>query len=226
MLSGRHAARVILAIAALAGLLLAGYSQRSWKDTSAMTEAQTRIVFLGDSLTDGYHLDRRQAYPALLLRRMEEKGWRAKVVNAGISGDTTGDALRRLEPLLRLEVDMLVLALGINDVYQGVPLRVIEANLQSMIDRTRASSPEVMVVVAGIELGGDMFPDLADDFRRMYERVAERNGAALAPSLLDGVSGVPGLTLPDGVHPTEEGQQVIAETMWGVLEPVLEKMKR
>ena len=184
-----------------------------------------RIVFLGDSLTDGYHLDRTKAYPALVLDRIRARGGEARVVNAGVSGDTTAQGLARLDPLLRERVDILVIALGVNDLFQGVPVPVVGDHFEDIIRRTRAPWPEMRLVIAGMDLGPAFWsPSLSAEVQSMYEELARIHEAALIPSLLAGVVGEAGMTLPDGVHPTAEGQQVIARTVWAALEPVVEEV--
>lgn len=184
------------------------------------------IVFLGDSLTDGYHLDRSQSYPARIEERIQERGWSARVINAGVSGDTTADGLRRLHALLREHVDVFVLALGINDVFRQTDVPVIQRNLEEILNRTRAHSPGVQFVIAGMKLNRSWDPDYAKDFEAMYRTVAEKHHAVFVPFLLKGVAGKASLNLPDGIHPTAKGHAVIAENMWSYLEPILDDMIR
>jgi acyl-CoA thioesterase-1 len=182
-----------------------------------------RIVFLGDSLTDGYHLDRTKAYPALVLERIRARGGEARIINAGVSGDTTAQGLARLDPLLQERVDILFVALGVNDLFQGVPIPVVRAHLEEIIGRTRAAWPEMRLVIAGMDLGSAFWsPRMSVEVRGMYEALASTHDAVLVPSLLAGVVGEAGRTLPDGVHPTAEGQQVMARTVWAALGAVVE----
>ena len=181
------------------------------------------ILILGDSLTDGYTLSRNQAYPALLQAKIRDAGLRYEVVNAGISGDTTAGGLRRLPRYLDQRVDVLVLALGINDAFRGVPIDQMRSNLQEIIDRVRARNSEAAIVIAGMQL-----PEFGSDgyvraFGAMFHELAEKNRTALLPYLLLGVGGDPSLNLPDRIHPNAAGQRVLAENVWRVLEPVLQK---
>jgi acyl-CoA thioesterase-1 len=178
---------------------------------------------LGDSLTDGYGLTRKQAYPALVAEKIRDAGFRYDVINAGISGDTTGGGLRRVSQHLRQPIDVLVLELGINDAFRGVPVDQMRSNLQAIIDRTRERNPKVAIVIAGMQLplfGADTY---VRAFGEMYVELAQKNNAALIPYFLAGVGGDPALNLPDRIHPNAAGQRVLAETVWRALEPLLRK---
>ncbi len=182
------------------------------------------VLCLGDSLTAGFGLSRSQAYPAVLSEKMRGAKYRCEVINAGSSGDTTAGGLRRLPAYLRHPVDILVIELGINDAFRGVPVEQMRANLQATIDQARASSPQVAIVLAGMQV-----PIFANDpyllsFGTMYSDLAEKNRAALIPFLLQGVGGDPTLNQPDRVHPNAAGQRVLAENVWRVLEPVIRKV--
>jgi acyl-CoA thioesterase-1 len=183
------------------------------------------ILMLGDSLTDGYGLSRKQAYPALIEEKIRSAGMNYTVINAGISGDTTAGGLRRVPSYLNHgRIDVLVLALGINDAFRGVPVEQIRSNLQGIIDRVRAKNPEVRIVIAGMQLpefGSDSY---VREFGQMFHQLAEKNDAALLPYLLRGVGGDPRLNLADRIHPNAAGMQVLAENVWSVLEPVLRKV--
>jgi acyl-CoA thioesterase-1 len=182
------------------------------------------VVFLGDSLTDGYHLPRSRSYPALVERRILARGWPFTVVNAGVSGDTSVDGLERLDDLLENRVDVLVLALGINDVLQGLPPERTRENLQRIIDRTRTRYPDAGVVLAGMRLWETWPGADARRFQALYPELARENGAALVPFLLEGVAGRTALNLEDGLHPNARGHELMAETVWNTLGPVLEDM--
>lgn len=181
------------------------------------------ILCLGDSLTAGFGLTREHAFPALLTEKMRAQNYSGEVINAGSSGDTTAGGLRRLPIYLPRKIDVLVLELGINDAFRGVPVEQMRTNLQTIIDTTRARWPSVEIVIAGMQL-----PIYANDpyllaFGTMYSELAEKNGAALIPFLLQGVGGDPTLNQADRVHPNAAGQRVLAENVWRVLEPVIRK---
>ena len=184
------------------------------------------ILALGDSLTDGFGLSRKEAYPALIAEKMRSANYRFEVINAGASGDDTSDGLRRLPPLLRgKKIDVLILALGINDAFRGVPIEQMRSNLQAIIDQTRARHPNVSIIVAGMQLPLESNDGYVRSFGEMFGALAEKNRAALITYLLEGVGGDPELNLPDRIHPNAAGQRVLAENVWRVLEPILRKIK-
>lgn len=188
---------------------------------AAAAEPKT-LLFYGDSLTAGYGIDPSDAYPALIQQRLDERQpgkWR--VVNAGLSGETTAGGLRRLDWILRQSVDIFVLELGGNDGLRGTPPAVTEANLQVMIDRIRAKNPQILIVLTGLQIPTNMGPDYSTAFAEIFPRLAEANQVPLIPFLLEGVGGVPELNLPDGIHPTVEGHRIVAETVWQTLAPLL-----
>src|SRR3954469_21094207 len=141
------------------------------------------IVALGDSLTAGFGLSRKQAWPALVAEKMRDVGYKFEVINAGASGDTTAGGLRRLPALLRghQKIDVLILELGINDLFRGVELSQIRDNLQAIIDQTRAQHPETRVVVAGMQLPGYSSEDYLAAFGGMFAALAQKNRATLIP---------------------------------------------
>jgi acyl-CoA thioesterase I len=207
-------------LAAVIGLSSLQSTQAAKRDASRVIT----ILALGDSLTAGYGLSRTQAYPALIAEKMRSANYQFEVINAGWSGDTTAGGLRRLPPLLRgKKIDILILALGINDAFRGVPIEQIRANLQAIIDRTRARHPGVSIIIAGMQLPLASSDGYVRAFGEMFGVLGERNHAALIPYLLEGAGGDPELNQPDRVHPNAAGQRVLAENVWRVLEPILRK---
>lgn len=181
-----------------------------------------RIVILGDSITSGYGLeDPSEAYPALLQKKVREAGFPHQVVNAGVSGDTTAGGLRRVDWVLRQPVDVLVLALGGNDGLRGISPSLTRSNLVAILDKTRAKHPSARLVLAGMQMPPNMGEDYTREYREVFPKAAELRNASLIPFLLEGVGGRPALNQPDQIHPTAEGQVIIAETVWTVLKPVL-----
>ena len=183
--------------------------------------APKTVLFYGDSITAGYGLDPDQAYPAIIEKKIEAAGLDWRVINAGLSGETTAGGLRRLDWILRQRVDIFVLALGGNDGLRGVAPDVTRQNLQTIVDRVRGRYPDAIVVIAGMQMPTSMGPDYTTAFRRIFTGLAEANRAPLVPFLLDGVGGIAELNQPDLIHPTAEGQRRVAENVWPVLRPLL-----
>ena len=179
------------------------------------------ILFFGDSLTAGYGLDEERAFPTVVQARIDSLGMPFEVVNAGLSGETSSGGLRRIEWLLRRKVDVLVLELGANDALRGVPLEVTRESLQGIVEKIKAKYKDVKIVVAGMEAPPNLGDEYTQGFRGIFRDLAKRNDAALIPFLLEGVAGNSELNLPDRIHPTEEGHQIVAENVWRVLAPVL-----
>jgi acyl-CoA thioesterase-1 len=183
------------------------------------TETKTILVF-GDSLSDGFMLKRSEAYPALLAKKLRAAGLNFLVTNASSSGGTTDGGLERLPPHLKHKIDVLILELGINDAFRGVPIDQIRNNLQEIIDKVKARNPNARIVIAGIQLPGYAADDYVSAFGQMFADLAAKNRAALVPYLLETVAGNPSLNLADGIHPNAAGQRILAENVWRVLEPM------
>jgi acyl-CoA thioesterase-1 len=182
-------------------------------------EATPRIVFLGDSLTAGLGVAPSEAYPALVQARIRNAGLPHEVVNAGVSGDTSAGGLRRLDWSLKGPVQVLVIALGANDGLRGLAPSDLDANLGTIIERARGRG--ITVLLAGMEAPPNFGATYTHQFRAVYPAVAKRYDVPLLPFLLDGVAGVPSLNQADGIHPNPQGHRIIADLMWGQLEPLL-----
>jgi len=211
----------------IVGLLLALSLVQSAQPAKRDPSNVTTIVALGDSLTAGFGLSRKQAWPALVAEKMRAAGYEFEVVNAGSSGDTTAGGLRRLPAILRAhhKIDIFVLELGINDAFRGVPIEQIRSNLQSIIDQVRARQPDASIVIAGMQLPKVSSDDYVGAFGEIFRAIAEKNRATLIPFFLQGVAGDPELNQWDRVHPNAAGQRVLAENVWRVLEPMLSKVR-
>ena len=179
-----------------------------------------RILVLGDSLSEGFGLKPREAYPLLLADKLRATGLDFEVTNASASGGTTAGGLERLPAHLKRKIDIFILELGINDAFRGVPVDQIQNNLQQIIDKVKARNPDVHVVIAGMQLPNHTADDYVSAFGNIFTKLAAKNGAALVPYLLEGVAGDPSLSLPDAIHPNAAGQKVLAENVWCVLEPI------
>jgi acyl-CoA thioesterase-1 len=178
------------------------------------------ILVLGDSLSDGFQLKRSEAYPALIANKLRDAGLNLQVTNASATGGTTDGGLERLPAHLKRKIDIFILELGLNDAFRGLPVGQIQNNLQQIIDRVKARNPDVRVVIAGMQLPNYGTDDYVSAFGKMFGELATKSGATLVPYLLDGVAGDPSLNLPDGIHPNADGQKILAENVWRVLEPI------
>jgi acyl-CoA thioesterase I len=183
-----------------------------------------RIVILGDSLTAGLGLPPADSYPSLLQRRLDGRGYRFEVVNAGVSGDTTAGGLSRLDWALEGDVRILVIALGGNDGLRGLPPDEVKRNLGEIIRRARDRN--VAVMLTGMESLTNMGPDYQRRFHDVYPALAREYRVPFLPFLLEGVAGRADLNQNDGIHPTAEGARLVADHVWRVLEPMVQAASR
>jgi acyl-CoA thioesterase-1 len=190
---------------------------------SSEASATRNIVFFGDSLTAGYGLDdpSTESYPALIQKKIDAAGLPWRVVNAGLSGETTSGGARRVEWILRQPVDLFVLALGGNDGLRGIDPGISRTSLQRIIDRVREKNPNAKIVLAGMMMPPTLGADYTRQFAAMYPELAKKNSATLLPFLLDGVGGDASLNQADQIHPNVRGHAVVAETVWKVIKPLL-----
>jgi len=185
------------------------------------TGERGRIVFLGTSLTAGLGLDPDQAFPALIQRKLDAEGLRFEAVNAGVSGETSAGARRRVDWLLRLPVAVLVIETGANDGLRGLAVDSLRANIQAIIDQAGRQTPKPTIVLLGMRAPPNLGAGYSRGFDRVYTELAKENDVPLVPFLLEGVAGRPSLNQADMIHPTADGQRRMAETVWAVLEPAL-----
>ena len=186
---------------------------------AAKTAGRPRVVALGDSLTAGLGLPPGEAYPALLQQRIDKEGLNYEVVNAGVSGDTSAGGLSRLDWALDGDVRVLVVALGGNDALRALPPDELRQNLAAIIERARAK--QITVVLAGMEAPRNFGRDYVVRFHQVYPDLARKYNVALVPFLLQDVAGIDRLNQRDGIHPTAEGAEIVANTIWSVLKPLL-----
>ncbi len=180
------------------------------------------LVVLGDSLAAGYGVDPAEAYPGVLQRQIDGAGLNYRVVNAGVSGDTSAGALRRIDWLLRRPVDVLLIEIGGNDGLRGQSPGALKTNLVTIIERTRHKQPQARIVLVGMKMPPNMGA-YAEQFETVFAEVAREQETAFVPHLLEGVGGVPEMNQPDGIHPSPEGHRRVATNVWTVLEPILRK---
>lgn len=183
--------------------------------------APTVILFYGDSLTAGYGLSPEEAFPAHVEKTLLKNGKDIKVVNAGLSGETSAGGLSRIDWILRQPVDVFILELGANDGLRGLPLEQTEKNLQAIINKVKAKNPGVKIVIAGMMVPPNLGPDYTEKFRNIFPALAKKNNATLIPFLLQDVAGNEKLNLPDGIHPNIEGHKIVASNVLKVIEPLL-----
>ncbi len=184
--------------------------------------AMKTILFFGNSLTAGYGLELPEAFPALIQAKIDSLKLPYKVINAGLSGETTGGGNTRIDWMLNQKIDILIIELGGNDGLRGISPALTLTNLQSMIDKAKKKYPDIKIILAGMEAPPNMGEKFTTDFRSIYKELAEKNQVGLIPFLLETVGGDPKLNLPDGIHPTAKGHQIVAETVWKTLKTVLE----
>lgn len=179
------------------------------------------ILFYGDSLTAGNGLSVEEAFPALIQKKLTADGKAVKVINAGLSGETSAGGLARLDWVLRQPVDIVVLELGANDGLRGLPLDQTQKNLQAIIDKMKAKNPAVKIIVAGMMVPPNMGPDYTTKFQKIFPDLAKKNKAALIPFILQDVAGNEKLNNSDGIHPNVEGHKIVAKNVLKILEPLL-----
>jgi acyl-CoA thioesterase-1 len=179
------------------------------------------IVALGDSLTAGFGVAPEEAWPALVEARLRREGYPYRVVNAGVSGDTTAGGLRRVDWVLRNRPEVAVVALGANDGLRGLGTEVMQANLLAIVERLRGAGARVLV--AGMQVPPNYGATYARAFRAVFPEIARRTGSALMPFLLDGVAADPRMNQADGIHPNAAGHRAIAERVWPHLVALLQR---
>jgi acyl-CoA thioesterase-1 len=218
-----RAVTVLLAIAAIACSVACGQQGTQAPETAqtqsnpvteekpsaeAGDDGRPVVVFLGDSLTAGLGVAEDRAFPAVTAAMLEQDGMAIRMINAGVSGDTTAGGLRRLPWVLRSRPEVLVVGLGANDGLRGFPVDVTRANLGELIVQARAAGAEVLLLA--MEVPPSHGPDYAASFRGIYTGLSEELDVTLVPGFLVGVGGVPEMNQADGIHPTEEGHRRLA----------------
>ena len=188
---------------------------------SASRVDKRTIVFVGTSLTAGFGLDPDSSFTSLIQRHIDSLGLSYDVVNAGVSGETSAGALRRIGWVMRQPADIVVLEVGANDGLRALNVDSLQSNLQHIIDTVHATHPSARIVVVGMEAPPNLGARYTSAFRRVYSDVARKNDAALLPFLLKGVGGVDSLNQADGIHPNARGERIVAETVWRTLAPLV-----
>ncbi|MBN7811338.1 arylesterase [Algoriphagus sp. H41] len=216
-----------LSVAALLSLSLlscsggAKKSEEAKEGTAVTADVKSErktILFFGNSLTAGYGIDPEDAFAGLTQERLDSLGQDYRVINGGLSGETTAGGLNRLDWFLEEEPYLFILELGGNDGLRGIQLSETKNNLLAIIDKVRAKYPSTKIILAGMQIPPNMGQEYTEEFRKIYPAVASEKDVTLIPFLLEGVAGDPALNLPDGIHPTEAGHEIVFETVWPYIE--------
>jgi len=195
-------------------------------DRADSAKAKVTVLFFGTSLTAGYGLDPSQAFPVLIAKKSVEEGMPITAINAGLSGETSAGALRRIDWVLKRPVDIVVLETGGNDALRALDTLALQANLTGIIDIIRREQPKARILLAVMEAPPNFGARYTAGFRAAYKSVAKRMGVTLLPFLLDGVAGKPELNQDDGVHPNVTGEKIVADNVWRTLKPVVDSLYR
>ncbi len=175
------------------------------------------ILFFGNSLTAGYGIEQDLAFPGLIQDRLDSLGKEYKVINGGLSGETTAGGVSRIDWFLEDEPAIFVLELGGNDGLRGIKLSETKKNLEIIIEKVQSKYPETKIILAGMQIPPNMGQEYTEEFQSIYPEVAESKNVELIPFLLQNVGGIKELNLPDGIHPTEEGHKIVLENVWEYL---------
>lgn len=194
-------------------------------ETEQSSSAVKNIIFFGNSLTAGYGLDLSEAYPALIQAKIDSLQLPYKVINAGLSGETSAGGNSRVSWILKQPVYVFVLELGGNDGLRGIPLEETEKNLQEILNKVKEKYPDAKLMLSGMRVPPNMGNPYSERFHSIFTELSKNNKLAFLPFLLEGVGGEPRLNQADGIHPTAEGQKIVAENVWAVLKPLLEERK-
>ncbi|MEY3644278.1 MAG: hypothetical protein RLZZ207_973 [Bacteroidota bacterium] len=179
------------------------------------------ILFFGNSLTAGYGIDPEESFAGRIQTRLDSLKKEYRVINGGLSGETTAGGLSRLDWFLEEEPYLFVLELGGNDGLRGIALTETKKNLLAIVDKVRAKYPNTKIILAGMQIPPNMGQEYTEEFKAIYPAVAKEKNIELIPFLLEGVAGDPDLNLPDGIHPTAEGHRLVMETLWPYISKAL-----
>jgi len=185
------------------------------------TTANKTILFFGNSLTAGYGIDPEESFAGRIQTRLDSLKKEFRVINGGLSGETTAGGLSRLDWFLEEEPYLFVLELGGNDGLRGIALTETKKNLLAIVDKVQAKYPNTKIILAGMQIPPNMGQEYTEEFKAIYPAVAKEKNIELIPFLLEGVAGNPDLNLPDGIHPTAEGHRIVMETLWPYISKAL-----
>ncbi len=191
------------------------------KSTNIKKDNTKKILFFGDSLTAGYQLDEADAFPSLIQDTIDALGLDYEVINAGLSGETTSGGVNRIDWVLNQEIDVFVLELGANDALRGLDADLSKQNLAKILDQVKSTYPQAKLIIAGMMAPPNLGEEYASKFNPIFAQLANEYSAGLIPFLLDGVAAIPELNLPDGKHPNANGQKIVRDNVWKVLQDFL-----
>lgn len=196
--------------------------QETAKDAEISKKTDQKIIlFFGNSLTAGYGIDKDDAFPGLTQARLDSLDLNYKVINGGLSGETTAGGLSRLDWFLEEKPEIFILELGGNDGLRGIQVSETKKNLEGIITKVQSKFPETKIILAGMQIPPNMGKEYAESFSKIYPEIADNMNVTLIPFLLENVGGVQELNLPDGIHPTEEGHQIVFNTVWPFIEGLI-----
>jgi acyl-CoA thioesterase I len=221
----QHSAAGAALLAALAGCG-GGDTPKSVDSSPAAAPAAPQILVVGTSLTAGLGLDPSEAYPAVLQQKIDSAGLEYRVVNRGVSGETSAGARQRVDWLMRQPVAVLILETGANDGLRGLDPDSVRANIEAIVRRARQQRPPPGILLLGMEAPPNLGAEYTTRFRSVYREAAADLAVPLVPFLLEGVGGVDSLNQADGIHPTAEGQRRVADMVWVALRPLLKEAPR
>ena len=184
-------------------------------------QEQKNILIFGDSITAGYGVDPEQAFPSILQQKIDSTGLHFKVINGGLSGETSAGGLRRISWVLQRKVDIMILELGGNDGLRGIELQSTKNNLQQIITTAQTKDPDIQIIIAGMQVPPNLGIEYTNEFVNLYIDLAEENNLPLIPLILDAVGGYEEFMQPDKIHPNAEGHLIVAETVWKTLFPII-----
>ena len=188
-------------------------------------DSAPNILFFGESITAGYGIGENNAFPALINKKIDSLDWNYTVQNGGLSGETSAGGLRRIDWMIQNKVDVFILELGGNDGLRGISAESTRKNLQQIIDKVRKKYPRSSILITGMQVPPNLGSEYTQNFKDIYPSLAEENDISLIPLLLDDVGRESALMQADGIHPTAEGHQLIANKIWDTLKPILKEQK-
>ncbi len=190
--------------------------------TNSADLQQKRIVFFGDSLTEGYGVPAQERYTSVLEDSLKKYHSSYTIINASVSGETSAGGLRRISWVMKQKIDIFVLALGSNDGLRGIDVASTKKNLSTIIKRVKDKNPHAKILVLGMKAPPNMGKDFTATFEKIYPELVEDYNTKFVPFLLKDVGGIPSLNIADGIHPNKEGHQILAKRIWKKLREMLE----